>query len=351
MISSFSFDRFFMKYERIKSLLSINKEKKIMRKKLFITGLALALCLFACGKTKSNEEKKTEIKTTVTEKETAETLATESQSTVPTSEDESIATDSEDLKEEKAESTIKEELAEIEKKDAEIGEVIKNSTTQSDINKNSEKRFTLWDDELNSIWNRLSDADREALMSEENRWIRQVDGNSKAAYLEYLSASMASGNASARKRNMTRKRVYELAAYLAKEKGESFEIPEEVKTEIENENPSLDEIFKDFEGEWSITKNGEGDVVIKSLDASSEGEAKWSVSYKNIELTDLNVYGFSKNNIVLTDTDRTHGAPSYCWIHIDIDGSNIRVCSYDGFDLLRDNSDSYIKDSIIAERK
>ena len=152
------------------------------------------------------------------------------------------------------------------------------------------------------------------------------------------------------KKNMTRKRVYELAAYLAEEKGESFEIPEEVKEDIESRDTKLDDVFKEFEGEWTITKNGDGDIVIKSLGASADGEAKWSFSYMGYEFTDLDVYGFSDNNIILIYNHREKEAPSYCWIHKDKDNDSIRVCSYDEFESFL-KSTEYYDSSVIGKRK
>lgn len=333
------------------------KEKISMRRKLIIAGLTLSICLSACGKNgaeRTVSENLTTVSTSdtagVNEKATEDASVEEDVFKEDVSEEEMASLSDTSDDDDHEEGTIEKELAEIEQKDAGKKELLSRAKTQGDINRNTEDRYELWDDELTSIWNRLSDEKKEELEVDKNRWEKQLKANGVAARIEYLNGAMAVSEEISNKKNMTRKRVYELAAYLAEEKGESFEIPEKVKEDIESRDTKLDDVFKEFEGEWTITKNGDGDIVIKSLDASADGEAKWSFSYMGYEFTDLDVYGFSDNNIILFYNHREKEAPSYCWMHTDKDSDLIRVCRYSGFADFLETS-SYFDESVIGERK
>lgn len=93
-----------------------------------------------------------------------------------------------------------------------------NLYTQQDLNKHAFELYTLWDDELNSIWARMKTILDEEVMAqitqEELRWIdekenaikeagKEAEGGSMQPMLEYLEGA-----------ELTRQRVYVLADYL-----------------------------------------------------------------------------------------------------------------------------------------
>lgn len=109
------------------------------------------------------------------------------------------------------------ELAEIEQKEKKLTEGIE-SMSQQDMNRTYEEIYTLWDDELNSIWKRIKeriDEERmKELTKEEKDWIEYKEARVKRAGEEFLDGSaqpMAEYSVAAR---LTKERVYELAEML-----------------------------------------------------------------------------------------------------------------------------------------
>ncbi len=117
------------------------------------------------------------------------------------------------------ESAISDELAKVEKQAEEIEYKLQNeSLTQFEMNKLSGELYTLWDDELNTIWKRLKetlDTDTmQKLTEEERQWIKDKDK-------QVESDGDTVGNGTARPMveamtgvELTKDRVYELTEYL-----------------------------------------------------------------------------------------------------------------------------------------
>lgn len=124
------------------------------------------------------------------------------------------------------------------------------------MNAHSAEWYKLWDDELNSLWSRLSDelnAETKAKVLEEQRtWIKRKEGNARAAGVEALFESLQPLLESETAAEMTRARVYILAGYLAEVRGESFTILSEIQESLEKAEANLDEVFEKFEGQWIV---------------------------------------------------------------------------------------------------
>lgn len=90
--------------------------------------------------------------------------------------------------------------------------------TQADMNITSGDIYCLWDDELNAIWNRLTeklDEDTMATLLEEQReWIAYKESEITAASADYEGGSMQGVVANDKAAELTKARVYELAEWL-----------------------------------------------------------------------------------------------------------------------------------------
>lgn len=140
------------------------KEKISMRRKLIIAGLTLSICLSACGKNgaeRTVSENLTTVSTSdtagVNEKATEDASVEEDVFKEDVSEEEMASLSDTSDDDDHEEGTIEKKLAEIEQKEAGKKELLSRAKTQGDINRITEDRYELWDDELTSIWNRLSD--------------------------------------------------------------------------------------------------------------------------------------------------------------------------------------------------
>lgn len=136
--------------------------------------------------------------------------------------------------------SIRSELAKVEAKYQEYESMDWGAMDQSTMNITSGEMFTLWDDELNSIWGRItenvSSSEKEKLLTEQREWIKKKEAKVKEAGKEAeggtLQPLLESGTAC----RITRKRVYHLATVLAKALGEDYTIPSEVEESFEPED-------------------------------------------------------------------------------------------------------------------
>lgn len=178
-----------------------------MRRKLIIAGLTLTICLAACGKngaertvTENVTTVSTSDTTDVNEKATEDASVEEDVFKEDVSEEEIASLSDTSAEDDHEEGTIEKELAEIEQKDAGKKELLSRAKNQRDIDRNTEDRYELWDDELTSIWNRLSEEKKEELEVDKNRWERKLKANGIAARIEYLSGSMAVSEETSKKK-------------------------------------------------------------------------------------------------------------------------------------------------------
>lgn len=200
---------------------------------------------------------------------------------------------------------IQEELAEVESKSKEFENADWSRMGQQEMNQLTAQWYRLWDDELNSLWDRLSeeaDAQTKAELLEEQRaWIKTKEGNVKAAGEEALGGSLQPLLENTVAEEMTRARAYLLAGYLAEIRKEAFAVPAEVQESIDKENPSLDDIFQKFEGQWIFDESRGACVGVertKDCDYGIEG-SNWTVWVTGGDIfSDLDVYGYTEMAIL-----------------------------------------------------
>lgn len=116
------------------------------------------------------------------------------------------------------ESAIDAELAELEAREAELNQEADSYADQSTINITAQEIYTLWDDELNSMWARIREilpADSfDALTQEQLAWIADKEAAVEAAVAEIGGGSMSASVEFGTGADITKERVYQLAEYL-----------------------------------------------------------------------------------------------------------------------------------------
>ena len=173
------------------------------------------------------------------------------------------------------------------------------------MNYHSAQWYKLWDDELNSLWSRLSDeldAETKAKVLEEQRaWIKRKEGNVTAAGLEAFGGTLQPLLESETAGAMTRARVYILAGYLADVRNESFTIPSEIQESLDEAEPNLDDVFEQFEGQWIFDKERGACVGIERTETCAYGVegSNWTVWVTGGDIiSDMDVYGYTETNIL-----------------------------------------------------
>lgn len=115
-------------------------------------------------------------------------------------------------------SSIDAELAELEAREAELNQKADSYADQSTLNITAQEIYTLWDDELNSMWARIREilpADSfDALTQEQLAWIADKEAAVEAAVAEIGGGSMSASVEFGTGAGITKERVYQLAEYL-----------------------------------------------------------------------------------------------------------------------------------------
>ena len=103
---------------------------------------------------------------------------------------------------------------------------------QQEMNQLTAQWYQLWDDELNSLWSRLSDElDTETkaeVLDEQRAWIDRKEKNVKGAGMAAFGGSLQPQLENDTAKDMTRARTYILAGYLADVRNENFIISSEI---------------------------------------------------------------------------------------------------------------------------
>lgn len=206
---------------------------------------------------------------------------------------------------EKKKKSIQDEIAKVEKKSLKYKNADWSRMSQSRMNQVSAKWYQLWDDELNSLWHRLSDEldakTRMRLLKEQRAWIKRKEGNVEAAGMSARGGSLQAQVENTTAKELTRARVYILAGYLAEARNESFTISSEIQDSIDKDDPSLEDVFKKFERKWTFDKNSGACVGIERSETCTyhvKG-SNWIVWVTDgVVMSDLDVYGYTQDNIL-----------------------------------------------------
>ena len=223
---------------------------------------------------------------------------------------EDVYTDDAFDKEENHAESIQDEIARVEEMSREHCDIDSSYMGQQQMNAHSAEWYKLWDDELNSLWSRLSDeldAETKAkVLTEQRAWIKRKEGNATAAGLEAFGGSLQPLLESETAAEMTRARVYVLAGYLAEVRNEAFTISLEIQKSLDEAEPSLEDVFAQFEGQWIFDEERGACVGVERTETCDYGVegSKWTVWVTGGDLfSDLDVYGYTENNILFKITN------------------------------------------------
>ena len=208
--------------------------------------------------------------------------------------------------EEKSEAeSIQDEIAKVEVKSCEYENADWGSMGQQEMNQLTGQWYQLWDDELNSLWSRLSDElDSETkakVLDEQRAWIKRKEENVKGAGAAAFGGSLQPQLENSTAEEMTRARAYILAGYLADARNESFTIPSEIQESIDIADLSLNDVFEKFEGQWIFDRDRGACVGIERTETCAYGVegSNWTVWVTGGDIiSDLDVYGYTENNII-----------------------------------------------------
>ncbi|WP_408070545.1 lysozyme inhibitor LprI family protein [Butyrivibrio sp. JL13D10] len=198
--------------------------------------------------------------------------------------------------------TVQEEIAMIEAKSVEYENALLSDITQTDMNITTADWYHLWDDELNSLWQRITaeEKDMTELLADQRAWIKRKEADVKETGALYEGGSMQPQLEASRAEELTRVRVYYLAGYLAKLRGEAFTISDEIQKSLDEQDPSLESVFEKFEGQYVFDVNtGHCLRIERAADSDFEiPDAKWIVSVSMGDvISDLDVNSFTKDSI------------------------------------------------------
>lgn len=190
---------------------------------------------------------------------------------------------------------ITEEIQTIEQKNVELDASLSDDATQSEMNIHSADAFTLWDDELNSLWSRISDlADddyKATLLDEQRDWIKMKEDQVTFAGAMFEGGTMQPLIENSTAMELTRVRCYELAVVLAKLTNQTFDL------EVPEQPITAKMYFKDTQGtgtdiysDLAMTESYEGYDITMGLYrlTTLEGTASFSESH---------IYDYVDNNI------------------------------------------------------
>jgi uncharacterized protein YecT (DUF1311 family) len=125
--------------------------------------------------------------------------------------------------------SVQEEIDTIAALSKKYDELRMNSDTQTEMNENSQWEYLIWDEELNSLWSRMSDeldsTTKEKVLERQRVWVAKKDNAAEQLSAIYQEGSIYPMILNGEQANITRRRVYVLANEYAKFKGETFSMP------------------------------------------------------------------------------------------------------------------------------
>ena len=274
-----------------------------MKKKFVMLFLCMVIALPACGKNETKENIGEDIHANVVEdNNAAEAVQLPDEQSGA---EENVHVGEETSIEENKVESIQDEIAGIEEKSREHRDIDSSSMGQQEMNYHSAQWYKLWDDELNSLWSRLSDEldaeTKEKVLEEQRAWIKRKEGNATAAGVQALGGTLQPLLESGTAAEMTRARVYILAGYLADVRKESFTVSQEIQESLDAAEPDLDDVFEKFEGQWIFDESRGACVGVERTEQCSYGVegSNWTIWVTGGDIfTDLDVYGYTENNIL-----------------------------------------------------
>jgi uncharacterized protein YecT (DUF1311 family) len=134
--------------------------------------------------------------------------------------------------------SIQEEMEQAESLSWEYYENVDQSAMgQQEINQLTAQWYQFWEDEMNFLWDRLSEeVDEETkaeLQEEQQAWLQQKDEQVENAGSAFSGGSLQAQLENMTAEEMTRARAYVLAGYLAEVRGESFTISPDVQESLD----------------------------------------------------------------------------------------------------------------------
>ena len=213
--------------------------------------------------------------------------------------------DGSDIKEISETESIQDELAKVEVMSCEYENADWGSMGQQEMNQLTAQCYQLWDDELNSLWRRLSeelDGETKAKVLDEQRaWIKRKEENIRGAGAAAFGGSLQPQLENSTAEEMTRARAYILAGYLADVRNEPFTIPPAIQESIDLADPGLNDVFEKFEGQWIFDEDRGACVGVERTETCAYGVegSNWTVWVTGGDLiSDLDVYGYTGNSIL-----------------------------------------------------
>ncbi|MBE5866619.1 MAG: DUF1311 domain-containing protein [Lachnospiraceae bacterium] len=274
-----------------------------MKKKIVMLILCMVVALPACGKSENEEKVREDIHINIVEDiNTTEAVQLPDEHLGAA---ENVHVGEENGIEENKVESIQAEIARVEEKSREHCDIDSSSMGQQEMNYHSAQWYKLWDDELNSLWSRLSDElDEETkakVLEEQRAWIKRKEGNATTAGIQALGGTLQPLLESGTAAEMTRARVYVLAGYLADVRKESFTVSQEIQESLDAAEPDLDDVFEKFEGQWIFDESRGACVGVERTEMCSYGVegSDWTIWVTGGDIfTDLDVYGYTENNIL-----------------------------------------------------
>lgn len=274
-----------------------------MKKKLVMLILCMVVALTACGKSENEEKVREDIHINIVEDNNTTEAVQLPDEHLGAAENVHVSEEN-GIEENKVES-IQAEIARVEEKSREHCDIDSSSMGQQQMNQHSVQWYKLWDDELNSLWSRLSDEldeeTKEKVLEEQRAWIKRKEGNATAAGVAALGGTLQPLLESETAAEMTRARVYVLAGYLADVRKESFTVSQEIQESLDAAEPDLNDVFEKFEGQWIFDESRGACVGVERTEMCSYGVegSNWTIWATGGDIfTDLDVYGYTENNIL-----------------------------------------------------
>lgn len=296
-----------------------------MKKKLMLLVLGMMVILSACGKADNGKEIEKDLNTSVVENNKITETVQLPEEQLPTTENlhaEAVAA----IEEKNEVESIQDEIAKVEEKSCEFENTDCSNMSQQEMNLFAAQWYQLWDDELNSLWSRLSDEldaeTKEKVLAEQRAWIKRKEANVRASGAMAFGGSLQPLLEDSTAEEMTRARAYILAGYLAEVRKEAFTIPAEIQERMDIVDPSLNDVFEKFEGQWIFDEERGACVGVERTETCSYGVegSNWTVWVTGGDIiSDLDVYGYTGDNIIFKVAH--DGYDAYYMLTINMEGS------------------------------